>query len=44
MCGGSRIGDEGYFVENTIFTEVTDDMRILKEEVQCLISAFIYLQ
>lgn len=37
LCGGSRIMerglDKGYFVEPTIFTEVTSDMRIVKEEI-----------
>ncbi len=37
-CGGKRIGDKGYFVENTVFSDVTDDMRIAREEV---IYAFI---
>ena len=32
-CGGRRIGDEGYFVQPTIFSDVTDDMRIAKEEI-----------
>merc|ERR1712050_284132 len=31
--GGSRIGDKGYFVQPTVFTEVTDDMTIAKEEI-----------
>ena len=33
LCGGHRHGDKGYFVENTIFTDVTRDMKIVKEEV-----------
>ena len=32
-CGGNRVGDQGYFVEPTVFTEVTDEMRIAKEEI-----------
>ncbi|CAI8027119.1 Aldehyde dehydrogenase, mitochondrial [Geodia barretti] len=32
-CGGERIGDKGYFVEPTVFTEVKDDMRIAQEEI-----------
>ena len=32
-CGGGRHGDKGYFVESTVFSDVTDDMRIAKEEV-----------
>ncbi|XP_037565920.1 aldehyde dehydrogenase 1A1-like [Dermacentor silvarum] len=31
--GGKRIGNEGYFVEPTVFTNVTDNMRIAKEEI-----------
>lgn len=33
MCGGGRFGDRGYFVEPTVFANVTDDMRIAKEEI-----------
>jgi len=40
-CGGIRRGDKGYYIENTIFSDVTSDMRIVKEEifgpVQCVI-------
>lgn len=32
--GGKRIGTTGYFIEPTIFTNVTDDMKIAKEEVK----------
>lgn len=32
--GGHRIGTVGYFVSPTIFTHVTDDMRLAKEEVK----------
>ena len=31
--GGERIGSEGYFVQPTIFTDVTPDMRIVREEI-----------
>ncbi|EFN67226.1 Retinal dehydrogenase 1 [Camponotus floridanus] len=31
--GGNRIGETGYFVQPTIFSNVTDDMRIAKEEI-----------
>ena len=38
QCGGKRLGDSGYFVESTVFSDVTDDMRIAKEEVrQCIV-------
>ena len=32
-CGGKQVGDKGFFVEPTVFTNVTDDMRIAKEEI-----------
>ena len=35
LCGGSRIGDKGYFIKPTVFADVTEDMRIGCEEV-CL--------
>ncbi|XP_060524021.1 aldehyde dehydrogenase 1A1-like [Cylas formicarius] len=31
--GGVRVGEEGYFVAPTVFSEVTDGMRIAKEEI-----------
>lgn len=33
VAGGSRIGDKGFFIEPTIFADVSDDMTISKEEV-----------
>jgi len=41
MFGGKRHGDKGYFIEPTVFANVTDDMKIAKEEIfgpvlQCL--------
>ena len=33
-CGGGRHGDKGYFIQPTVFSDVKDDMRIAKEEVQ----------
>lgn len=32
-CGGARHGTEGYFVQPTIFSNVTDDMTIAREEI-----------
>ena len=32
-CGGNRVGHKGYFVAPTVFSNVTDDMRIAKEEI-----------
>ncbi|XP_050512317.1 aldehyde dehydrogenase 1A1 [Diabrotica virgifera virgifera] len=31
--GGSRIGTQGYFVQPTVFSNVTDDMTIAREEI-----------
>ncbi len=33
VTGGSRFGDKGYFVEPTIFDNVTDEMSIAQEEI-----------
>jgi aldehyde dehydrogenase (NAD+) len=33
LTGGKRFGKKGYFVEPTLFTGVTDDMKIAKEEI-----------
>lgn len=33
-CGGKAPGLKGFYVEPTVFSNVTDDMRIAKEEVQ----------
>ncbi|KAI1296815.1 Aldehyde dehydrogenase, mitochondrial [Halotydeus destructor] len=32
-CGGGRHGDQGYFVQPTIFSQVTDNMTIAREEI-----------
>lgn len=31
--GGKRVGTEGYFIEPTVFSNVTDEMKIAREEV-----------
>merc|ERR1711977_760901 len=31
--GGNRKGDKGYFIEPTIFSNVTEDMKIMQEEI-----------
>jgi acyl-CoA reductase-like NAD-dependent aldehyde dehydrogenase len=36
-CGGERLGDTGYFIKPTVFSNVTDDMTIAKEEVKLLL-------
>lgn len=33
VAGGKRIGNTGYFVEPTVFADVTDEMSIAKDEV-----------
>jgi aldehyde dehydrogenase (NAD+) len=33
LTGGKRAGDKGYFIEPTVFDNVTDDMKIAKEEI-----------
>ncbi len=33
VTGGSRIGDQGYFVEPTVFADVRHEMRISQEEI-----------
>ena len=32
-CGGGKLNEKGYFVEPTVFSNVTDEMRIAKEEI-----------
>lgn len=33
VCGGGRVDQPGYFLEPTVFADVTDDMTIAKEEI-----------
>lgn len=33
VCGGNRIQRDGFFVETTVFADVTDEMTIAKEEI-----------
>ncbi len=33
LCGGNRVGQKGYFIEPTIFTDVNDEMKIAREEI-----------
>ncbi|BHF57099.1 hypothetical protein SprV_0100004000 [Sparganum proliferum] len=41
VTGGARLGEKGYFIQPTVFADVTDDMRIAREEifgpVQCVL-------
>lgn len=41
ICGGSRVGNKGYFIKPTIFGDVKDEMIIAREEVSCFISIII---
>ncbi|XP_023578729.1 retinal dehydrogenase 1-like isoform X2 [Octodon degus] len=34
-CGGGPWGNKGYFIQPTVFSSVTDEMRIAKEECLC---------
>ena len=33
QCGGGRLTGSGNFMESTVFSDVTDNMRIAREEV-----------
>ncbi|MBN4742900.1 aldehyde dehydrogenase family protein, partial [Escherichia coli] len=33
LAGGKRVGSQGYYIEPTVFADVTDDMTIAKEEI-----------
>jgi aldehyde dehydrogenase (NAD+) len=33
LCGGNAVGEKGYFIEPTVFTDVSDEMRIAQEEI-----------
>jgi aldehyde dehydrogenase (NAD+) len=33
LTGGKKVGDKGYFVEPTVFSDVTDEMKIAREEI-----------
>ncbi|KAF7292083.1 Aldehyde dehydrogenase [Mycena indigotica] len=33
LCGGEQHGTNGYFVQPTLFTDVSDDMEIVREEI-----------
>jgi len=33
LTGGNRVGSKGYFIEPTVFGNVTDEMKIAKEEI-----------
>ncbi len=33
LCGGGRVGERGYFIEPTVFDNVTDNMKIARDEI-----------
>jgi len=33
LCGGSAVGDKGYFIQPTVFADVEDHMHIAQEEI-----------
>jgi aldehyde dehydrogenase (NAD+) len=33
QCGGSQFGSKGFFIQPTVFSDVTDDMTIAKDEI-----------
>ncbi|QCJ45216.1 aldehyde dehydrogenase family protein [Bacillus sp. S3] len=33
LCGGNKLNRQGYFIEPTIFTDTTPEMRIVQEEI-----------
>ena len=33
VTGGKRVGTKGFFIEPTLFADVTDNMKIAKEEI-----------
>merc|ERR1711978_61145 len=33
LAGGDRSGDRGYFIQPTVFGDVSDDMKICREEI-----------
>lgn len=38
LTGGKRIGNKGFYIEPTVFSDVTDDMTIAREEVSDILN------
>lgn len=34
VAGGDKVGDKGYYIKPTVFADVTDNMKIAREEVR----------
>ena len=41
LCGGSRVGDRGFFIAPTVFADVRDEMQIAQEEIFCPVMSII---
>jgi aldehyde dehydrogenase (NAD+) len=41
LLGGERVGTEGYFIQPTVFTDTTPEMKIVKEEIFGPVAALI---
>lgn len=41
LTGGGRLGDKGYYVKPTVFGDVTNDMKIAREEIFGPVAAVI---
>jgi aldehyde dehydrogenase (NAD+) len=37
VAGGEKLGDKGYYIKPTVFSDVKDDMKIAREEVSYII-------
>lgn len=33
VAGGDKVGDKGFYIKPTVFADVTDNMKIAREEV-----------
>lgn len=43
LTGGKRVGNTGYYIEPTVFVDVTDNMKIAKEEVNLFLTSSMLL-
>ena len=42
ITGGGRSGDKGYFIEPTVFKNVSDNMTIANEEVRAILFVCLF--
>lgn len=40
LCGGNPAAEKGYFIQPTVFGDVSDNMTIAREEVTILLIAY----